>query len=74
MRLATRTRGAASPRARGRAAALCCLGSVIVVGRASGECACADDFDYFSEIYDEQHYNYTGFPYLECGNNARSAS
>ena len=29
-------------------------------------CTCDDTFDYFSEIYDEAHYNYTGFPYLEC--------
>ena len=28
-------------------------------------CTCDDNFDYFSEIRDDNHYDYTDFPYFE---------
>ncbi len=29
-------------------------------------CTCVDGFDYWTEIRDENHYDYTDFPYFEC--------
>jgi len=32
---------------------------------ADAECTCVEGFEYFTEISNESHYDYTGFPYLE---------